>query len=422
MENSLAYASQLDQMDPLASFRNSFLIPEQEGKSRVYFLGNSLGLQPRKTQEYIQLVLGQWHEEGVESFFRGKNPWLNAHEQLLETMAVIAGAEQEEITIMNQLTVNIHLMLVSFYRPTGKRKKILMEAKAFPSDQYAVRSYIEHLGLNPDDIIIELESNNDSQVLDHDHIIKSIDKTGDELALVFMGGLNYYNGQVLDMQAITAAAHRNGAMVGFDLAHAIGNVSLSLHEWDVDFACWCSYKYLNGGPGAVAGAFIHKKHLKSDLIRLAGWWGYKRSERFLMKNRFAAEADASAWQLSTPSMLLYASLQASLDLFKEADWKRILQKQKQMSEWIRFLLNQINQELFQCITPDSRGCQLSLLFHKHGKLVYDRLFEKGFMVDWREPNVIRLAPVPLYNTYTEIWGFFDAIKNIANELSSQQPD
>lgn len=422
MENTKAYAKHLDEKDPLASFRHAFLIPEHNGISRTYFLGNSLGLQPRKTSAYIQRVLQQWQDEGVESFFKGENPWLNAHDELLTTMAVIAGAEKEEITIMNQLTVNIHLMLVSFYRPVGSRRKILMEAKAFPSDQYAVRSYIQHLGMNPDEIIVELESDQLSQVLEQEKIIQSIQQIGDELALVFMGGINYYNGQLLPMKEITEAAHQAGALVGFDLAHAMGNVSLSLHDWHVDFACWCSYKYLNGGPGAVAGAFIHKKHHGPDVTRLAGWWGYKRNERFLMESRFVPERDASSWQLSTPSILLYASLKASLDIVHDADWEKMLAKQTLMKQWIQFLLDQQEQNYFSCITPDSRGCQISLLFPQNGKKVYDGLFDKGFMVDWREPNVIRFAPVPLYNSYSEIWNFFEALKTLTKELSSHHTD
>lgn len=420
MENALAYARHLDEKDPLAPFRKSFLIPEHNGLQRTYFLGNSLGLQPRNTNEYIQQVLDQWQEEGVESFFKGERPWLSMHDELLSTMAIVAGTEKEELTIMNQLTVNIHLMMVSFYRPLGKRRKILMEAKAFPSDQYAIRSYIEHLGMKPDEIIVELESDDDSQVLEQAKIIQAIESLGDELALVFLGGINYYNGQLLPMKEITEATHRIGALAGFDLAHAIGNVSLSLHDWNVDFACWCSYKYLNGGPGAVAGAFIHAKHHGSEVNRLAGWWGYKRNERFMMENRFVPEHDASSWQLSTPSILLYASLKASLDIIQDATWKEILTKQALMKQWMQFLLDQQGHTHFSCITPKSRGCQISLLFSQNGKQVYDRLFDKGFMVDWREPNVIRLAPVPLYNTYSEIWNFFETLKTLTKELSSRK--
>ena len=416
-QNDLAFAQQMDLEDPLHSFRSAFLIPKQGGKERTYFLGNSLGLQPVATRPAIENILKQWQDEGVESFFKGNDPWLSLHEKLQQAMAPIAGAHPTEVSIMNQLSVNLHLMLVSFYQPEGKRRKILMEAKAFPSDQYAVRSYLEHLGLDPDEIIIEVKSDDQSEVISDETIIKLIKEHAAELALVFWGGLNYYSGQVFDMKAIAEAAHAAGAKVGFDLAHAIGNIELNLHDWQVDFACWCSYKYLNGGPGAVAGVFIHEQHLNDPSInRLAGWWGYKEEERFLMKNRFSPAADASAWQLSTPSMLNYACLQASLDLFSAAGWDDLLAKQKRMIEWTDLLLTELNTNAFQCITPASRGCQVSLLFREKGREVYDQLFENGFMVDWREPNVIRLAPVPFYNSFTEVFDFFSTLAKILKAL------
>lgn len=419
-QNNIDFAEQLDQNDPLRSFRHSFLIPENKTGERVYFLGNSLGLQPVTTRTAVDHIFQQWQHEGVESFFRGNYPWLDMHQQLQKAMAPITGALPDEITVMNQLTVNIHLMLVSFYRPKGLRKKILMEKKAFPSDQYAVRSYLEHLGMDPNEIIIEINAAGEDEVIANEEIIKAIQEIDEELALVFWGGLNYYSGQVFDMKTITEAAHSVGAISGFDLAHAIGNIPLQLHDWKVDFACWCSYKYLNAGPGAVAGAFIHQNHLKDPAMnRLNGWWGYDKEERFLMKNRFSPEKDASAWQLSTPSILSYACLDASLKIFAEAGWDAIQQKSRLMKEWMIFLLAELKGNHVKCITPSSRGAQVSLLFSEKGKEVYDILFEKGFMVDWREPNVIRLAPVPLYNRYTEVYYFFDTLQQALKTLHLQ---
>ena len=412
-----AFAHSLDATDSLQEFRSQFLVPEKHGKQRIYFLGNSLGLQPKSTSVSINTILQHWAEEGVESFFAGKAPWLDLHNALLEPLSVIAGAKPSELSVMNQLTVNIHLMLVSFYRPDGKRKKILVESKAFPSDQYALHSFLEHLGLDPSEILVEVNAGSENVAMCNEEIIHAIESHSNELALVFMGGINYYTGQLLDMQHITKTARNAGAMVGFDLAHAIGNVKLSLHDWGLDFACWCSYKYLNGGPGAVAGIFVHERHHSDKALkRLTGWWGYNKGERFAMHNRFVPEPDATGWQLSTPSILLYACLQSSLDIFSKAGWTNILAKQEKMMAWLSFLINDIGFEHFTCLTPAARGCQVSLLFEEKGREVYDRLFEKGFMVDWREPNVIRIAPVPLYNTFTEVWHFCSALKAIIFEV------
>jgi kynureninase len=342
---------------------------------------------------------------------------MELHNALLEPLSVIAGAMPSELSVMNQLTVNIHLMLVSFYRPNGKRRKILVESKAFPSDQYALHSFLEHLGLDPSEILVEVNSGSENVAIHNEDIVQAIESHAEELALVFLGGINYYTGQLLDMQQITKVAQDAGAKVGFDLAHAIGNVKLSLHDWGLDFACWCSYKYLNGGPGAVAGVFVHERHhADKSLKRLTGWWGYDKAERFAMHNRFVPESDATGWQLSTPSILLYACLQSSLDIFTQAGWTNILAKQEKMMAWLSALINDIGFEHFTCLTPVSRGCQVSLLFKEKGRIVYDKLFERGFMVDWREPNVIRLAPVPLYNTFTEVWHFYSALKAIIFEV------
>ena len=418
MELTRHYAESLDKRDPLGSFRSKFLIPENEHGQRVYFLGNSLGLQPKSTSTAIDFILQQWANEGVESFHKGERPWLQLHDQLVQPVSTIVGALKSEVSIMGQLTGNIHLMMVSFFRPSGKRNKILMEAKAFPSDQYAVYSYIEHLGLNPDEVILLVKPQQGKAHIDEETLLQLIETHRDEIALVFLGGVNYYSGQLFDIKKISAAAKDAGALVGWDLAHAAGNVELKLHDWQVDFACWCSYKYMNGGPGAVAGIFVHEKHIHDPHCkRLTGWWGYKRDERFKMHDRFVPEPDATAWQVSTPSMILYACLKASLHLVEEAGWPVILEKQRLMIDWLKQIIHDLHSPLFTCITPHSRGCQVSLLFHEKGRMVYDRLFEKGFMVDWREPNVIRLAPVPLYNTFTEIWMFREAMKQILTELA-----
>ena len=418
-EFNQAFAQSLDVADPLKDFRHQFLIPERHGKQRIYFLGNSLGLQPRSTAVAVNAILQHWADEGVESFFRGETPWLDMHASMLGTLSQIAGAKPAEISVMNQLTVNIHLMLVSFYNPVGRRKKIIVESKAFPSDQYAIRSFLEHLGHDPDEILIEVNSGDENAIISNDDIVAAIEKNADELALVFLGGLNYYTGQLFDLESICRSALAAGAKVGFDLAHAIGNVELKLHDWGVDFACWCSYKYLNAGPGAVGAVFIHERHhLNKEMKRLAGWWGHRSDERFNMDKRFLPETDATGWQLSTPSILLYASLKASLDVFETAGWKAILKKQDVMKEWLSGLIAALGDEHFICLTPISKGCQVSLLFKENGRKVYDLLFDKGFMVDWREPNVIRLAPVPLYNTYTEIWQFCQGLKQALVEVYS----
>ncbi len=413
MELTKKYADQLDKEDLLSGFRKKFIIPELDGVQRTYFLGNSLGLQPKSTAHAIDYILHQWGNEGVESFFNGERPWMELHDHIVGPLAVIAGANKQEISVMSQLTVNIHLMFVSFFNPHGKRNKMLVEAKAFPSDQYAVSSYLEHLGLNPKDHLIEVQPKKDGTAIDDEDVIAAIRQHADEIALVFLGGVNYYTGQLFDLEKIAKAGKAVGAKVGFDLAHAIGNVELKLHDWDVDFACWCSYKYLNGGPGAVGAIFVHQQHLENPhLKRLAGWWGYPKAERFKMHPQFVPAADATSWQLGTPSMILYACLKASLQIFEEAGWKTILEKQHKIKSFLELSIQSLKSPLFTCLTPEARGCQVSLLFHDKGRQVYERLFDKGFMVDWREPNVIRLAPVPLYNSFNDIWNFHQAMEEI----------
>lgn len=412
MNSELLYARSLDAADSLAGFREQFIIPEEHGQPQVYFLGNSLGLQPKSTGPYIQKVLGQWAKYGVESFFMGEDPWLNYHDHLVNPLAKIVGAHPAEVVVMNQLTVNLHLLMVSFYRPAGKRVKILCEAKAFPSDQYMLETHIKALGYDPEEVLIEVSPRAGEVTIHQEDILAAIQQTGEELAFILWGGVNYYTGQLFDMEAITRAGHAVGAKVGFDLAHAAGNIELQLHAWNVDFACWCTYKYLNGGPGAIGAAFIHERyHQDKSLHRFAGWWGYEKNTRFKMEKGFVPIETAEGWQLSTPSPILYASLRASLEIFDTAGFDSCLQKAKQMAAYLHFLLEQIseaNPGKFHILTPaaaTARGCQVSLLVKQGGRELFDELSRKGFFVDWREPDVIRLAPVPLYNRYEEIWRF-----------------
>jgi kynureninase len=422
-EATLGYARQLDINDDLAAFKNRFLFPTQNGNEQVYFLGNSLGLQPVKTKKYIDTVLEQWNLHGVEGFFRGNNPWMNYHDNLLEPLSEILGAKISEITVMNQLTVNLHLMMVSFYQPDGKRNKIICEAKAFPSDQYMMETHVKYHGLDPDTTIIEVKPRESEQVINNEDIIDAIERHKDELALVLWGGVNYYTGQLFDMAMIAAAAKKAGAKIGFDLAHAAGNVPVQLHDWDIDFACWCNYKYLNGGPGAVAGAFIHERyHTDKSLPRFAGWWGYDKASRFEMEKGFVPIKSAEGWQLSTPSPLLYASLEASLEIFKEAGWVNIQEKRKKLSSWLWFLLDELHHEpggaTLEYLTPrQEHGCQVSIFVKKNGKAIFDGLGDHGIMTDWREPNVIRIAPVPLYNSFEEVWHFFTTLRGLLKKYS-----
>lgn len=416
MNSSFEFAQLMDAEDPLYKMRKYFILPGNESHSQIYLLGNSLGCQPQNTAIYIQDILNQWAAEGVESFFKGNTPWMDYHAQLQQPLATIMGALPEEITVMNQLTVNLHLMLVSFYQPIGKKRKILCEQKAFPSDQYTLETYIRHLGMNPEDIIVEISPRVGEETIRTEDILSYIDLHHEEIALIFWGGINYYTGQLFDMATITNAAHQYNIMVGYDLAHAAGNVALRLHDWHVDFACWCGYKYLNGGPGAVAGCFIHQRYHNDEQInRLAGWWGYDKATRFKMEKGFKPMNTAEGWQLSTPSLLLYACAKAALEIFDLAGWENILVKQAKMKTYVWFLLQQLieiqSEKTFIVLTPEiERGNQISLLFLQNGRMVYDALMSEGITVDWREPNVIRFAPAPLYNSFEDIWRLVDAIK------------
>jgi len=416
--NTLAYAQQLDEQDSLKHFRDRFYIPMIKDKESIYFTGNSLGLQPKTTQDYVLNELEDWANYGVEGHFHARNPWVSYHEIFPEILADIVGGLPEEIVVMNQLTVNLHLLMISFYRPTKERYKIICEEKAFPSDQYAFQSQVKLHGLNPDEVIIEVSPKSGCKTIDTNDIIETIKLHGNETALVIFGGVNYYSGQVFDMQTICKASHEAGAYCGFDLAHAAGNVLLELHDWNVDFACWCSYKYLNSGPGGVSGAFIHNRHISNvNIPRLAGWWGHDKDTRFKMDKEFHPIPTAEGWQLSNAPVLSMAAHKASLDIFAEAGIHNLVIKGKMLSSYLLFILNEINHlakdKIIEIITPldeKERGCQVSILMLKDGKKVFDELLKSGIIADWREPDVIRVAPVPLYNTFEDVFNFGKVIQ------------
>lgn len=417
-ENTLTFARRMDRQDPLNKYRKQFLQPIHNGKPAVYFVGNSLGLQPKETKKLILEELEDWGKLAVEGHFHGRRPWLYYHKFSKTALAGIVGARPGEVVAMNQLTVNLHLMMVSFYRPTAQRYKIIMEAGAFPSDQYAVESQLRFHGLVPDQALIELKPRPGELTLHKEDILHTIQQHGNTLALVLLSGVQYYTGQFFDIQPITEAGHKVGAYVGFDLAHAAGNVPLSLHRHQVDFAIWCSYKYLNSGPGGIAGAFVHEKHKNNpDLPRFAGWWGHHEKERFQMRKGFKPMHGADGWQLSNFPILAGAAHLASLKLFEEAGMPALRKKSILLTGYLYFLIRQIDPlgTYFTIITPenpDDRGCQLSLLFKKNGKKIFSALNKKGFLLDWREPDVIRAAPVPLYNTFEEVFHFSTALKSL----------
>ncbi|HQX96683.1 MAG: kynureninase [Chitinophagaceae bacterium] len=419
-QNTLAFAKELDSNDSLRSFREKFFIPQHEGKDCVYFTGNSLGLQPKTTSQYVQQELDDWAKLGVEGHFQARNPWMPYHEIFPKQLSKIVGCKENEVVVMNQLTVNLHLLMVSFYRPTKQRYKIICEAKAFPSDQYAFETQAIYHGYKAADAVIEVAPREGEHTLRTEDILSVIKEHGDDVAVVLFGGVNYYTGQLFDLKMITEAAHSVGAYAGFDLAHAAGNVELQLHDWNVDFACWCTYKYLNSGPGGVAGAYIHEKHVTNkELPRFAGWWGYKKETRFKMGKGFDPIPSAEGWQLSNAPILLMAAHKASLDIFEEAGMERLHEKRKQLAAYLHFVLNDINrrqvEKVLEIITPANvveRGCQVSIMMLKDGKRVFDELTKQGVIADWREPNVIRIAPVPLYNSFEDIFRFGEIINSI----------
>lgn len=424
-ENSARYAAALDAADPLASFRDRFLFPvDASGEKVLYFTGNSLGLQPATVREYVNQELDDWAKFAVEGHLHAKNPWLPYHEFLVANMAEVVGAKPIETVVMNSLTVNLHLLMVSFYRPSGKRRKIVIEKGAFPSDQYAVRSqlrfHLENERANGragewENALIELTPRAGESTLRIDDIVATIRENGDEIALVLLGGVNYYTGQAFDFEAITKAGHEAGAIVGFDCAHAAGNLELKLHEWDVDFAAWCSYKYLNAGPGGIAGVFVNERHAERfDLPRFAGWWGHDKETRFLMGDEFHPMRGAEGWQISNPPILQMAALRASLEIFHEAGMSNLRTKSEVLTAYLEFLLKEIETERIEIITPEDperRGCQLSIRVREADHSLFDAISEAGVIADWREPDVIRAAPTPLYNSFTDVYKFSRVLRN-----------
>ncbi len=415
MNNQKDFALEADKNDPLASYKDQFYFPQHNGKNAIYFCGNSLGLQPKKLAASIQTELDTWKEIAVGGYFGGKNPWLYYPDQCKPALAKMIGSKDSEVTVMNALTVNLHLMMLSFYKPSPTRFKIMMEAGAFPSDQYAVETLVKHFGLNPSEAIIEITPKEGEKILHTQDILDAIEVAGDSLALVMFGGINYYTGQFFDIAAITAKTQAVGAIAGFDLAHVVGNIPLQLHDWKVDFAVWCSYKYLNAGPGAVGGAFVHEKHASNiDTPRLAGWWGNEEKERFKMEKGFIPKANASGWNLSTSQVFNTAGLNASLTLFDEIGIEAIRKKSIALTGYLEYLLNQLTNISFEIITPinpSERGAQLSLYFKKEGKAIHTKLIESGVIVDFREPGVIRVAPAPLYCSFEDVFRFYEIIKD-----------
>lgn len=425
-ENNLAFAQSLDLKDPINHFREKFVFPKHNGKPVIYFTGNSLGLQPKSAQYFVKDVMNDWGQLAVEGHFYAEKPWWDYHERLAIPLSKVVGAFPLEVTVMNTLTVNLHLLMVSFYQPTKTRFKIICEEKAFPSDQYMFQSQVDfharHLGFDPSDAIVEVKKRPGNHHILLEDIMKTIEETGEQTALVLFGGVNYYTGQVFDMQAITKKGHDVGAMVGWDLAHAAGNVELQLHDWEVDFAAWCSYKYMNSGPGNASGCFIHQKHHKNKkLPRFAGWWGHNKERRFLMEPQFDSVEGANGWQVSNLPILSLAPYLASLEIFEEVGMKALIKKRDLLTAYLEFVLKDIDEQLpdttFEIITPKERACQLSVFLHGQGRKLFDYLMSHGVVTDWREPNVIRLAPAPLYCTFEDMYQFGQILKKGIEKLA-----
>ena len=426
-ENSRAFARRMDRQDPLRKFRKKFHLRVADGHPVIYLTGNSLGLQPKSVKKIISEELDDWAKLGVDGHVHARRPWVDYHKLTKKALAKITGAKAGEVVAMNQLTVNLHLLLVSFFRPNSRRYKILTEAGAFSSDQYVLESQLKFHGLNPDDALIEMKPREGETYLRTEDILEAIAMNRDQLALVLFGAVQYYTGQFFDIKAITTAAHQAGAVAGFDLAHAIGNVVLNLHDDDVDFAAWCSYKYLNSGPGAIAGAFVHERHGNAHLPRFAGWWGHDESERFQMKKGFHPMPGADGWQLSNHPILLGAAHLAALDIIQEAGMKNLRKKSEQLTGYLEYLLNTADPEhdFFHLLTPRNpaqRGCQLSLFMKKNGRKIFETIVKAGVIADWREPDVIRLAPVPLYNTFEEVFNFGEIFAHALQKAKKVQPD
>jgi len=404
------FAIAMDARDPLAHFRNRFCFPKTKGgEDCIYLCGHSLGLQPRSASSYIEQELRDWAQLGVEGHFHAKSPWVPYHRLLTSQTAALVGALRSEVVVMNSLTVNLHLMMTSFYRPTKARYKIVVERGAFPSDQYAVKSQINCHGFDPASSLVELSTREGESCLRDEDVESLIDREGNSIALILLGGVNYVTGQAFDMAGITKAGHRKGCVVGFDLAHAAGNIPLRLHDWGPDFAVWCNYKYLNGGPGCVGGCFVHEHHARAwELPRLAGWWGHDEKTRFEMGPDFHPMPGAEGWQLSNPPIVALAPLRASLEIFDEAGMDRLRAKSMTLTGYMEFLLAERGSPKFSVITPpepEHRGAQLSIRLPHSGRDLCARLIEQGVIGDWREPDTFRVAPVPLYNSYRDVYRF-----------------
>jgi kynureninase len=406
VESTLAYAQQQDREDELQGFRSRFYFPRLDGNDVIYFCGNSLGLQPRSAEDAIRQELADWREMAIDGYWRAKNPWMVYPQSMRGALSRLAGCREEEITVMNALTVNLHLLLLSFYRPSSSRYKILIEAGAFPSDQYAVETQVKWHGFVPAEAIVEVRPRIGERLIRSEDLLAAIEREGGSLALVLLGGLNYYTGQLFDMPSIAFAAHTVGALVGFDLAHAIGNVPLSLHDWGVDFAVWCSYKYLNGGPGAAGGAFVHERWIRDvSFPRLGGWWGNDESSRFKMEKGFVPKPTAEGWSMSTAQVFNMVCLRASLALFEEAGFERLLAKSRALTLYLYELLSDAGVEIVTPAEAACRGAQLSLYFGDRGKAIQQQLGAAGIVVDYREPGVVRVSPAPLYNSFEDVYRF-----------------
>lgn len=420
-ENSSDYAQLMDQQDPMRKYREEFYIPEKAGKEAIYLCGNSLGLQPKACEQTLLEDLYAWRKYGVDGHMQGDRPWIYYHEHFSEPLAAIVGARSSEVVAMNNLTINIHLLLVSFYQPKGKRRKILIESQAFSSDIYAVYSYVQHLGLDPKDIIVEIDPTN-GELYETDKICDAIRAHGDELSLVFLGGLNYYTGQLFDMESITKTAHACGAKAGYDLAHAVGNAPLNLHDWDVDFAAWCSYKYLNSGPGGVSGVFINERYVTDKHFpRLAGWWGQREEIRFQMQKEFDPTPTAEGWMVSNSGIFNMTNLLASLEVFKRAGIEQLRVKSIKLTGYLEYLIHEADpkEEYIKMITPsgtNERGCQLSMFVFDKSEDLFNLLTKKGVILDWRRPDVIRVSPAPLYNSFMDVYNFYKLLVESMKEI------
>ena len=406
-----------DHSDPLREFRQEFIFPiDEKGEPKTYLCGNSLGLQPKSFISKVDEFSQQWGNLGVKGHFKGDKPWQDIDDTVHPLMAQIVGAKSHEVVIMNALTVNLHLMLTSFYRPKKDRFKILMEADAFPSDRYAVSSFVELLGRSPDETIVYYKSDNEGDLIDEDQLVDFIRRNGHEFALILLGNTNYYTGQFFDMKRIATVGHEAGCLVGFDCAHGAGNVPLNLHESNVDFAVWCTYKYLNSGPGNLGGVFVHERHGQDTSIkRLSGWWGASKTDRFAMRGAFTPLASASGWQLSNPPLVAFTGLTAALELHCKAGMDQLRTKSIRLTSFLESLISHLQHDKVTIITPNDerkRGAQLSLFFSSDSKSIYDGLLEKGIICDWREPNVIRVSPAPIYNSYMDVFHFVRTLNEL----------